>query len=57
MSAATRWAKRNSSGTRELKAELGEEALDDPAAIALLEAQARHALAQMEFEQACLLPI
>jgi hypothetical protein len=43
--------------TRKLKAELGEEALDDPAVLALLREQTRQALAQMESDQAHLLPV
>jgi sensor histidine kinase YesM len=43
--------------TRELKAELGEGALADPAVIALLREQTREALAQMESDQARLLPV
>lgn len=43
--------------TRELKAELGQEALGDPSVIALLREQTREALAQMESDQARLLPV
>jgi hypothetical protein len=43
--------------TRELKAELGQEALGNPSVIALLREQTREALAQMESDQARLLPV